>query len=133
MKHLILTLLSILGIATGAVRAQEDGGPLPFTVSLGGTAATHKKGEPFAKVAGAVAANAELIVGVQADMIIANVAKAKADGTPVEGGAPAIILLQKTSKTTLDQTMDKQKFAPGNYLLSISAGERTATIQFSIK
>jgi ABC-type microcin C transport system permease subunit YejB len=39
------TSLSIIGIATGAVRAQEDGGPLPFTVSVGGTAATHKKGK----------------------------------------------------------------------------------------
>lgn len=132
MKHLILSLLALLGITTGNLHAQDDG-PLPFTVTVGGQAATHKKGEAFAKVAEPVAANAELSVGVKADLIIANVAKAKADGTPEEGATPTVILLQNTSKTTLDQTMDKSKFAPGKYLLSISAGERTATIQFSVK
>ena len=128
MKPLTLTLLttSLLALRAWA------GDSLPFAVTVGGQAA--KDGVPFAKLTEPVAANAAIEIGAKADLIIINVHKAKADGSPAEGGPqPAVILLQNTSKGALDQTMDKQKFAPGKYFLSISAGEKTASIQFSIK
>jgi hypothetical protein len=119
LSSIILTLCSLAGDA------------LPFTVSVGGQAA--KDGTPFAKLADPVAANATIEIGAKADMIIINVHKTKADGTPDEKTVPAVILLQGTTKGTLEQTMDKKKIPAGNYLISVSAGEKTATIQCTIQ
>ena len=127
MKNIIYTLLTTLVFTLSSFA----GDALPFKVSVGGQAA--KDGAPFAKIADPVAANAAIEVDTKAEMIIINVHKTKADGTPDEQSTPAIILLQGTNKGTLDQTMDKKKLAPGKYLLSISAGEKTASIQCSIK
>jgi len=124
MKYLFTTLV-VLSLHAYA------GDALPFPVTVGGQAA--KDGTPFAKLAEPVAADAKIEVGAKADLVIINVHKAKADGTPDSGGQPAIILLQGTTKGALDQTMDKQKLAPGKYFLSIVAGEKTASIQFSVK
>lgn len=131
MKHILITLLAILGFTAPGAFAQE--GPLPFTVSLGGKAATHTKGEAFAKIADAVAADAAIEIGAKAEMIIINAHKAKADGTPDSAAQPAIIILQGTNKGSLDKTMDKQKLAAGKYFLSVVADGKTASIQFSIK
>ncbi len=128
MNKLTLTFLAASLLAMRALA----GDSLPFSVTVGGQAA--KDGVPFAKLAEPVAANAAIEIGAKADLIIINVHEAKADGTPVEGGPqPAVILLQNTSKGSLDQSMDKRKFEPGKYFLSISAGEKTASIRFSIK
>ena len=76
-------------------------------MSLGGKAAAHTKGEAFAKIADAVAADAAIEIGAKAEMIIINAHKAKADGTPDSAAQPAIIILQGTNKGSLDKTMDK--------------------------
>ena len=132
MKTLLLVLLSIVTTGLVAARAQDDGS-LPFPVSVGGQAATYKKGEPFAKLAKPVKNDAALDVTAKADqMIIINVHKTDAKGAPVPGGQPAIILLQNTNKGTLAGTMDKSKRAPGDYLLSVVAAGKTATILFKI-
>ena len=133
MKHIILNILAIIGLTGVAAHAQEDGSPLPFAVTLGGKAAAHKKGEAFAKVADAVAADAAIEVAAKAELIIINVAKAGADGNPDATAAPAIILLQGTTKGALDKTMDKKKLAAGKYFLSIVADGKTASIQFTVK
>lgn len=127
MKPIALSLL-VSGLL--ALRSFA-GDALPFPVTVGGQAA--KDGTPFAKLTEPVAANAPIEVGAKADMIIINVHKAKADGSPVEGQQPAIILMQGTTKGALDKTMDKKKLEPGKYFLSITAGEKTASIQFTIK
>lgn len=126
---MLLTLLA--GFAS--LSALHAEGSLPFAVNLGGQAATYKSGEAFAKLEKPVAANAPLSVAVKSEMTIINVHKLKADGTTDETAQPAIILLQGTDKGSLDQTMDKQKLPAGKYLLSITAGEATATIQFEIQ
>ena len=129
MKTLLLAFLSI--VTTGL--AQDDGS-LPFPVSVGGQAATYKKGEPFAKLAKSVKNDAAIEVTAKADqMIIINVNKTDDKGAPVAGGQPAIILLQKTNKGTLAGTMDKQKLAPGSYLLSVVAEGKTSTILFKVE
>ncbi len=133
MKHILITLVAILGFTPPGAFAQEDGGSLPFAVSLGGKAATHTKGEAFAKITDAVASDASIEVGSKAEMIILNVHKAKANGTSDEASAGAIIILQGTNKGSLDKTMDKQKLAAGKYFLSVVADGKTASIQFSIK
>lgn len=133
MKHIILNIFALIGIATGTARAQEDGSPLPFGITLGGKPAAHKKGEPFAKIADAVAADATIEIATKAELIIINVSKAKVDGTPDSAAAPAIILLQGTTKGALDKTMDKKKLAAGNYYLSVVADGKTASIQFTVK
>jgi hypothetical protein len=103
-------------------------------VKVGEQTATHKAGEPFAQIEKAVTADAAISIGVKAEMAIINVHKTAADGTtPDQSAQPAIIIFQGTNKGTLDQTMDKQKLSAGKYLLSITAGENTATIKFEVK
>ena len=129
MKTFLLAFLSIVTIGLS-----QDDGSLPFPVSVGGQAATYKKGEAFAKLAKPVKNDAALEVTAKADqMIIINVNKTDDKGAPVAGGQPAIIILQNTNKGTLDATMDKQKLAPGNYMLSVVCAGKTATILFKIE
>jgi hypothetical protein len=133
MKKLLLALLAIVTTGLVTARAQDDGS-LPFPVSVGGQAATYKKGEPFAKLAKPVKNDAALEVTAKAgEMIIINVHKTDAKGVPATGAQPAIILLQGTNKGALDGTMDKQKLAAGDYLLSVVASGKTATILFKIE
>ncbi|MCE9608763.1 MAG: carboxypeptidase-like regulatory domain-containing protein [Chthoniobacter sp.] len=133
MKTFLLTALSFLTLGLAASRAQDDGS-LPFPVSVGGQAATYKKGEPFAKLAKPVKNDAPIDVTAKADqMIIINVHKTDAKGAPVAGAQPAIILLQNTNKGSLAGTMDKQKLAAGDYLLSVVAEGKTSSILFKIE
>ena len=125
----VFGLCSILGLATLA--AQD--GSLPFPVSLGGQAATYKAGEPFAKIANPVKSDAAIEVTAKADMIIINVSKTNEKGEPESGGQPAVILLQGTNKGALDKSMDKRKFAAGDYLLSVVAEGKTASIRFKVE
>ena len=124
-------LLSVL--ALGLVPLQAQDGALPFPVSLGRQAATFKAGEPFAKVAKPVKNDAAIEVSAKADMIIINVAKTNEKGEPVPAGQPAVILLQGTNKGALNQSMDKRKFEAGNYILSVVADGKTASILFKIE
>ena len=47
MRTLLLAVLALVTTGLVSARAQDDGS-LPFPVSVGGQAATYKKGEPFA-------------------------------------------------------------------------------------
>ena len=133
MKKFLIALLSLLSLGLTFGRAQDDGS-LPFAVNVGGQAATYKKGEAFAKVAKAVKNDAPIEVTAKADpMIIINVNKVNAKGEPTPGAIPAIILLQGTNKGSLAGTMDKSKLAAGDYILSVVADGKTATIQFKIE
>lgn len=132
MKKILLSILGIVASASLSASAEESTA-LPFPVKVAGQAATYKKGEPFAKLDQPVANNADLQVDAKAEMIIVNVGKVNAQNEPDPTKQPAVILLQGTTKTTLDKTMDGKKLEPGTYLLSISAGERTATIKFNVK
>lgn len=132
MKTFLLALLSVLFLGLGLSRAQ-DYSALPFPVSLGGQAAAYKKGEPFAKIANAVKNDAAIEVTATGNPIIINVNKTDANGQPAPGASPAVILLQGTTKGSLAGTMDKQKFAAGNYMLSVIADGKTATILFKIE
>ena len=133
MKHFILSILAVIGLLAVPARAQEDGSPLPFGVTVGGKAAAHKKGDAFAKIAEPVAADGAIEVAAKAELIIINVHKAGADGKPDSAAAPAVILLQKTNKGSLDKTLDGKKLAAGKYFLSVVADGKTASIEFSIK
>ena len=132
MRTLFLRLLAIVAIPLFASQAQ-DAGALPFAVNLGGQAASYKKGEPFAKVANPVKNDAAIEVTANGNPIIINVNKTNAKGEPAPGASPAIILLQGTNKGSLAGTMDKQKLAAGNYILSVVADGKTATILFKIE
>jgi hypothetical protein len=132
MKKLLFVFLSFITLGLLSAQAQDDG-TLPFPVSLGGQAATAAKGTPFAKVAKAVKSDAAIEVGAKDQMIIINVSKTDEKGQPAPGASPAVILLQGTNKGTLAGTMDKSKLAPGNYLLSVVAGGKTASIQFKVE
>ncbi len=131
MKNLLLAFFASITLCPSAWA--QSAGPLPFSVSLGGTAATAKDGEPFAKIAQPVAADAAIEVGAKSDMIIINVSKLGPDGTPNSGTQPAIILLQNSQTGSLAKTMDQQKLAPGPYLMSITADGQTALIRCTIQ
>lgn len=127
MKANILSV-AISVILTLAAAASDT---LPFGVSLGGQAA--KEGTPLASIEKPVAANAELVVAGKADIIIVNVTPADAKGDPKEGATPAVIILQGTSKTTLDKTLDGQKFTAGKYCMSVTMDGKTATLRFEVQ
>ena len=121
------------GILTLGLSVQAEDGSLPFPVSIGGQAATYTAGEPFAKVAKPVKNDAAIEVSAKSDMIIINVNKTNEKGEPAAGGQPAVILLQGTNKGSLSQSMDKRKFEAGNYILSVVAAGKTASILFKIE
>ncbi|HMJ06068.1 MAG TPA: hypothetical protein VK474_07405 [Chthoniobacterales bacterium] len=131
---LLLSLLALL-LGTLAIAQADDYTPLPFPVSIGGQAA-QVKGEAaqatHATIARPVATNAALEVGAK-EMIIVNVVTANEKGVPTEGATPAVIIIQKGGKTTLDQTMDGKKLAPGDYTMAIVAEGKTATVLVKIE
>ncbi len=133
MKTTALLLAALVTVASILNCNAQATTPLPFPVSLGGIAATAEAGKPFAAVDKPVAADAEISVGVQADMVIINATKTGPDGSPVPGSQPSIIILQKSQTGSLAKTMDQQKLAAGTYLMSISAAEQTALVRFTIK
>jgi hypothetical protein len=127
MKRLLLFFVISAAFSCGLFASDS----LPFPVSLGGQAA--KDGTPFAKIGNPVAADAELSVDSKSDMIIVNVNMVNAKNEPIPGSAPAIILLQGKTKTTIDKTMDGKKLSPGNYVMSVVSEGKTASILFTIK
>jgi ABC-type sugar transport system substrate-binding protein len=131
MKNIMTSCLAALLLA--AVSAFAEDGPLPFAVTVGSQSATYTQGQAFAQVAKPVAADAALSIDSKAEMSIINVHKVGADGQPDPAVQPAVILLQGTSKGTLAQTMDQRKLAPGKYFLSITSGDKTASIQFEVQ
>lgn len=131
MKNLLLSY--VVGLALGGASFAQSTSPLPFSVSLGGTAATAKEGEPFATMAKPVAADASIEVGVKSDMIIINVSRLGPDGAPDSSAQPAVILLQNSQTGSLAKTMDQQKLASGPCLMSITADGQTALIRCTIQ
>lgn len=131
MKILLLSVLASFALCVAGLA--QSNSPLPFSVSLGGTAATAKEGEPFATVAAPVAADAAIAVGAKSHMIIINVSKLGPDGTPDSSAQPAVILLQNSQTGSLAKTMDQQKLASGPCLMSITADGQTALIRCTIK
>lgn len=125
------TAILIIAVSAVIIFVAAASDVLPFGVSLGGEAA--KDGTPVASIEKPVPANAELVVAGKADIIIVNVAPADVNGNPKEGATPVVILLQGTSKTTLDKTLDGTKLAPGKYCMNVTMDGRTATVKFEIK
>jgi hypothetical protein len=131
MKKFVSGLDGILALGVATLHAQD--GSLPFPVSLGDKPATYKAGEPFAKVAKPVKSDAAIEVSAKTDMIIIKVNKTSEKGESETGGQPAVILLQGTNKGALDKSMNKRKFETGNYLLSVVAEGKTASILFKVE
>ncbi len=133
MKKISFSFLIILILGLCHVQAQDVPSALPFAVTVGGQAATCKAGEPFAKLDKPVKNDDAIEVDSKAAMIIINASKVDEKGKPTAGATPATILLQGTNKGSLAGTMDKQKLASGNYLLSVVADGKTASILFSVE
>ncbi len=134
MKKLLCCSLSVAFLFVSASLRAQSATPLPFSVSIGGNAATAPSGKPFASITKPVAADAEISVGTSSSgMIIINVARLGADGAPDPSKQPAIIILQDSSTGSLAKTMDQQKLAPGSYLMNITADGQTALVQLTIK
>ena len=95
--------------------------------------AAGKEGVIFAAVEQPVADNAALIVAVEnSDMVIGNAFPADDTGKVIASAAPPI-LIQKSNKGTLDQTVDKKPLPAGTYLMNVMAGGKTARVFFKVK
>ena len=127
MKRLLSLFIMSAAFACSVLASDS----LPFPVSVGGQSA--KDGTPFAKIEKPVTPDSELSVGSKDAMIIVNVNAVNAKNEPIPGSTPAVILLQGTSKTTLDKTMDGKKLLAGNYILSVVSEGKTASILVTIK
>jgi hypothetical protein len=133
MKSIVVLLLSAL-LPVMCFAQPDSSGPLPFAVKIGGEAAQAKAGAAFARIEKAVPADAAIEIATKgADMSIINVVAADAKGTPKEGATPVVLIIQSGTTTTLDKTMDKQKLAPGNYLMAIVAEGKTASISLKVQ
>ncbi len=133
MKRFALLLASLV-LPVIAFAQSDSSGPLPFAVKIGGQAAQAKPGSPFAAIEKAVPADAAIELGTKgADMSIINAVAADEKGTPKPEAAPAVLIIQSGTKTTLDKTMDNQKLAPGSYLVSIVAEGKTASVLLKVQ
>jgi hypothetical protein len=127
-------VLAIVTLPLVAFGQSDASGPLPFPVKIGGQAAQTKAGAAFAAIEKAVPSDAAIELGTKgADMSIINVVTADEKGTPKQGATPAVLIIQSGTKTTLDKTMDNQKLAPGNYLMSVVAEGKTASILLKVQ
>lgn len=107
---------------------------LPFHVSIGGQAAVVKDAKAkFATIEKPVAADAALEVGVSGKLIIVNLNPADEKGVPAGTSTPAVILMQDTNKTTLDQTMDKKKLTRGHYLMAVVVDGKTSIVFLKVQ
>ncbi len=128
-------ILAVTGLAfvlvAGATAMPMAADRLPFGVTLAGERPAN--GASFATVATPVAADAELVVEVDAQMVTINVFPCDEKGTVKNGAAPAVIMIQGGKKVKMDQTVDKKKLAAGNYIMNIVAGDKTARVKFTVK
>ncbi len=108
---------------------------LPFDVTIGGQkAALAAATAAHATIANPVSADADIEVGVPADMVIINVFPCDAAGAVATGAQPAIIIINKGQKGALNATMDKKPLAAGKYLANVVITEKgTARVMFDVK
>lgn len=131
MKKSVAVLFASL-FTLAAVSAQAANPIYPFKVKLNGQeAAPQSDTAIFALVSKPVPANATIEVDAQGQVII-NAVKCDANGTPVQGGAMAVIMFE-APKGSLDKTMDGKKLEPGKYLANVVAGQSTSRIVFDVQ
>jgi hypothetical protein len=128
-RRVFLALLaSILPLA-----AAEPPLLYPFEVTLGGQKAAVKNHDDiFAVVAEPVAGNATLTIVEKSPMLIVNAFPCKEDGTVLMDRPAAVIFASDANEVKLDQTMDKQKLAPGMYLMNVVAHQKTSRVVFTV-
>lgn len=124
MKLTQLLFLAAFGL-TSLVLAEENS-ILPFPVKIGGQSAKAAN-QIFATIEKPVAADAEVEVEGQPQMLILNVFKSSPKGDVDNSAQPAIIMVQNSGKVKLDATMDKSKLTPGVYLANIVDSNKGAT------
>ncbi len=132
-SSLLIATVSVLLLGAGFALAQEEDGPLPFPLTLGGQ--TPKIVDPtigHAVLANPVAANAELAVTTDEAMIIVNIFDSDEKGE-AKPGQPLVVLMQNVKKIPINKTMDGRAPAPGYHLMNVVAGGKTARVVFLVK
>lgn len=112
-----ITAADALGVSLGGVKLEPTPDGTSFTTS-----------------AAPVASDAELALDIEPQMVIINVFQCDEKGN-VKSDAiiPFVIMIQNGNKTTLDQSVDKKKLAPGDYIMNILAGGKTVRAKFVVK
>ena len=133
LTHVTMLALAIAVMGSAALHAEEDN-MVAFPVKIGGQSPKIDAVKKIGVIADAVAADAEIEVTVKDNaMVICNIVATDDKGDVKEGAAPAILLMQKTSKSALNQTMDKKALAAGNYRINVVADGKTTIINFKVK
>lgn len=132
MKKLFASLLVGFVSLTGACAIADQDPVYAFKVKVGGQEAAKKDAAAiFAVIEKPVAANAEITVAAQGQVIV-NVVKCDEKGTPVQGAATEILMFQ-APKGSLDKTMDGKKLEAGKYLANVVANNATSRIVFDVQ
>jgi hypothetical protein len=125
---LFFVLIGVLALTAAADSA------LPFGVTLGGQKAVlEKPSAAFARIAKAVAADAEIVADSKEAMIIINIFDSDAQGNVASSAVPAIVILQGVNKGKISQVMSGKAPKAGHHLMNITAGAATARVFFTIQ
>ncbi len=125
-------LMAVLGASARAM-AEEPYNFYPFKVTIGGNEAKlEKKGDLFAVIEKPVKANATIKIEKQVEMLIANVAPCKEDGTVLGGNNIIAIFATNTDSLKLDQSLKKTALKPGTYLMNLVAHGTTSRVVFQV-
>ena len=104
----------------------------PFKVTIGGQeAAKENPAAAFAVIKEAVAADSEIQVAAEGQVII-NAVQCDDSGTPVAGKSMAVLMFEGP-KGSLAKTMDGKKLEAGKYLANVVANGATSRVVFNVK
>lgn len=133
MRRSLLPVVAAL-LVPGLAWSQEGRPDIyPFDVTVGGQLAKVTDAYPVcARVEKPVAADAAIEVAVAPGTLIINAFPASEKGEVDSSAKGAILMAEGTNRTSLDQTMDKAKLAPGTYLMNVVAGGTTSRVLFTI-
>ena len=107
-------------------------GNLPFEVVVAGNKAVIST-VICAKIATPVKNDAKLEIGTKdKDVVVISFFPCDKDGIVVSGGKPALIILHRATKTTLNATLDKKALTPGFHLMRVTSGDKTASVLLNV-
>ena len=107
---------------------------LPFSVSIGGkSAAMTPDHDSFATLPGPVSHDATIAIGGASGTVIINAFPCDAQGNPVDGAQPSVIILHGKSAGKLSDTMNKKRLAAGTYIANVVSKGRTARVFFKVR
>jgi len=124
-----LVASSLLGV--GFAAAQDGSSVMPFKMTVGGQEVDGSNTDlAYGILRTAVAADAEIVIDKQLDLLNIYVFEVGADDWPKDN--PVATINATTNKVKLNATTDGKAVPPGDYHLTIAAGDASALVRFTI-